>query len=213
MIITYIGVDVDKKTLNIYIPIINTTFTVNNNEPGFSKLREYLIRHYVSLQQLVNKSTGGYEQQLRKFLKQNSISFTTVHPNKVRNYAKAKGWLAKTDNIDSKLLHDYATVFKLPIKCQHDNENQERLGGLLKRREQLILFKTQEVGRLDTEHNQVVIQSLNDHLSSLTKQIEKIDNHKPPKVALVAVMRKLLAFMHSIIKNDSFWIPDFVNSY
>lgn len=32
-----------------------------------------------------------------------------------------------------------------------------------------------------------------------------IHNHNPPKVALVAVMRKLLAFMHAIIKNDSSW--------
>ncbi|WP_375333119.1 hypothetical protein [Candidatus Tisiphia endosymbiont of Psammoecus bipunctatus] len=28
---------------------------------------------------------------------------------------------------------------------------------------------------------------------------------KPAKVALVAVMRKLLAFMHSIVKNNSSW--------
>ncbi|WP_342260435.1 transposase [Candidatus Tisiphia endosymbiont of Metellina segmentata] len=30
-----------------------------------------------------------------------------------------------------------------------------------------------------------------------------IAKHKPAKVALVAVMRKLLAFMHSIVKNNS----------
>ncbi len=29
--------------------------------------------------------------------------------------------------------------------------------------------------------------------------------HKPAKVALVAVMCKLLAFMHSIVKNNSSW--------
>lgn len=32
-----------------------------------------------------------------------------------------------------------------------------------------------------------------------------IANHKPAKVVLVAVMHKLLAFMHSIIKNNSSW--------
>ena len=36
-----------------------------------------------------------------------------------------------------------------------------------------------------------------------------IANHKPPKVALVAVMRKLLAYMHAIIKNDSSWDVNF----
>lgn len=32
-----------------------------------------------------------------------------------------------------------------------------------------------------------------------------IQNHKPPKAALVAVMRKLLAFMHAVTKNNSSW--------
>ena len=32
-----------------------------------------------------------------------------------------------------------------------------------------------------------------------------IKNHKHPKVALVAVMRKLLSFMHAIVKNQSVW--------
>ena len=33
-----------------------------------------------------------------------------------------------------------------------------------------------------------------------------IDNHKTAKVALVAVMRKLLAYIHAIIRNNSFWL-------
>ena len=40
-----------------------------------------------------------------------------------------------------------------------------------------------------------------------------IANHKPPKVvALVAVMRKLLGFMHAIIKNNSFWNQNYANN-
>ena len=36
-----------------------------------------------------------------------------------------------------------------------------------------------------------------------------IANHKPPKAALVPVIRKLLAFMHAVIKNNSFWDDSF----
>ncbi len=32
-----------------------------------------------------------------------------------------------------------------------------------------------------------------------------IANHKPPKVPLTAVMRKLLRFMHALLKNNSHW--------
>jgi transposase len=38
-----------------------------------------------------------------------------------------------------------------------------------------------------------------------------INNHKPPKVALVAVMRKLLWFMHAVSKNQSFWVNSYAN--
>ena len=35
-------------------------------------------------------------------------------------------------------------------------------------------------------------------------------NHKPAKVALVAVMCKLLGFMHAVVKNNSFWNNNYV---
>jgi transposase len=37
-----------------------------------------------------------------------------------------------------------------------------------------------------------------------------IANYKPPKVALVAVMRKLLGFINAILKNNSFWNDNYV---
>ena len=36
-----------------------------------------------------------------------------------------------------------------------------------------------------------------------------ITNHKPVKVALTAVMRKLLGFMHALFKNNSSWQNDY----
>ncbi|MFU7501423.1 MAG: hypothetical protein ACJBCI_07235, partial [Candidatus Tisiphia sp.] len=69
------------------------------------------------------------------------------------------GWLAKTDNIDSKLLHDYATCFALPVNVTYDSNSQQQLHALLKRREQLLVFKNQEIARQDTEFNAVVILS------------------------------------------------------
>ncbi|WP_342278988.1 IS110 family transposase [Candidatus Tisiphia endosymbiont of Myopa tessellatipennis] len=144
---------------------------------------------------VVFEPTGGYEHNLREFLKVNKLPFATVHPNKVRSYAKAKGWLAKTDNIDSKLLHDYATCFALPVKVTYDSNSQQQLHALLKRREQLfrrVLYMAAVAALRCNKH----LRNFYDHL---------IAKHKPAKVALVAVMRKLLAFMHSIVKNNSSW--------
>jgi transposase len=35
-------------------------------------------------------------------------------------------------------------------------------------------------------------------------------NHKPAKVVLVAVIHKLLGFMHKVVKNNSFWNNNYV---
>ena len=37
-----------------------------------------------------------------------------------------------------------------------------------------------------------------------------LTNHKPARVALVAVMSKLLCFMHAVVKNNSFWNNNYV---
>lgn len=309
---SYIGIDVGKKTLHVYMPITDKSFEINNNTPGFNKLITCLIKTYSALSDLilVFEPTGGYEVDLREFLKSKDIAFTTVHPNKLRSYARAKGHFAKTDKMDSKLIADYATTFSLPIKRNHSTASQQNLNALIQRREQLIIFKNQEGNRLETACNQLIIDLLKKHITYLDEQLDLIEtaikklyskdqelrdklkaltsipgvgivlatkaiieipelgqiesnkltslaglapyardsgnykgkrsifagksglrkvlymaavaslrsniklksfydrliaNHKPPKVALVAVMRKLLSFMNAILKNNASW--------
>ena len=314
---SYIGVDVGKKSLHIYLPIADKSIEITNNQQGLAKLLSCCVEYYQHLSDIIIafEPTGGYERELKKFLKLNKVNFVTVHPNKVRSYAKAKGWLAKTDLIDSKLLSEYATVFSLPVKQDYNCKSQEDLHYFIQRREQLIAFKNQEIARLENNYNKVVIKSIKSHINQLDKQLIQVQksieelcnndlaikdkvskltsipgvgivaattaiceipqlgniefsqltalvgiapyaresggykgkrsifagrgnlrkvlymaavaslrcniklkefydrllaNHKPAKVALVAVMRKLLGFMHAVVKNNSFWNNNYV---
>lgn len=76
------------------------------------------------------------------------LNFSCVYQNKVRHYAKAKGWLAKTDKIDSKLISDYARAFTLKVKQTYDSDNQQILHNLIKRREQLLLCKGARISKI-----------------------------------------------------------------
>lgn len=173
---TYIGIDVGKKSLQVYLPIKDKSFTISNDQKGFNKLLSHLIKYYdLSSSVIIFEPTGGYENSLRSFLKDNKINFTTVHPNKVRKYAGAKGLLAKNDNLDSKLLHEYAAHFTPAIKVDYSTPVQEKLHCLIKRREQIILFKTQEIGRLDTADNLLLKKSLESHIKYLDKQLAQIN--------------------------------------
>ena len=75
------------------------------------------------------------------------------------------------------MLFDYATVFSLPIKQDYNTESQQKLHSLIKRREQLILIKNQEIARLDKAANDTFIKkSLEEVLSCLEKQLTAIEN-------------------------------------
>lgn len=313
----YIGIDVGKEFLQIYFPSTNNSFAINNNICGLKKLISMLKKHYKDVSTLIVafEPTGGYEMQLKKFLSQRKINFSVVHPNKVRNFAKAKGLLAKTDKIYSKLIHSYATSFNIQAKVDHSSDTQQKLHLLMKRRNQIMLFKNQEITRLYKQTEKTIISSMEQHLEFLNRQlksveqdIEKlcnadqeiqkkittltsipgvgntlattvvcelpelgniefgkltslvglapfarssgqyngkrrifagrgnlrkilymaavaslrcnnqlkafyaklIDNHKPPKVALVAVMRKLLGYMNALFKNNSCWNNEYI---
>lgn len=174
----YIGVDIGKKSLHVYVPIIDKQFEVNNNILGFNKLVSNLIKYYSNLSNVIItfEATGGYDRKLREFLKTNKLHFTTVHPNKVRSYAKAKGLLVKTDYMDSKLIADYAVAFSLSVKQDYSTPSQQKLRALIQRREQLIFLKNQESNRLEVEDDQFIITLINEHVTYLVKQLKLVEN-------------------------------------
>ena len=173
---SYIGIDVGKKSLHIYLPIADKSIEITNNQQGLAKLLSCCVEYYQHLSDIIIafEPTGGYERELREFLKLNKVNFVTVHPNKVRSYAKAKGLLAKTDLIDSKLLSEYATVFSLLVKQDYNCKSQEDLHCFIQRREQLIAFKNQEIARLENHYNKVVIKSIKSHINQLDKQLIQV---------------------------------------
>jgi transposase len=56
----YIGVDVGKLSLEIYIPAKQDNYQVSNNSKGFTKLLKHLSKHYQDSEiMLVFEATGG----------------------------------------------------------------------------------------------------------------------------------------------------------
>jgi transposase len=60
---------------------------------------------------LVFEAAGGYEKLLLVMLQSADIKASRINPTLARNFAKAKGLLAKTDSIDARILTDYGIQF------------------------------------------------------------------------------------------------------
>lgn len=109
----FVGVDISKYSLDIHILPNNKILKLPYTNQGMNSL----ISEIKSLGSDVIvgfESSGGYERELLYKLSQNSISFVLIKPTNIRSFAKASGYLAKTDKIDAKVISEYMS--KVEIK-------------------------------------------------------------------------------------------------
>ena len=88
----YIGNDIGKQSLHVYLQSTAKFFKIKNNLHGFKQLLNQLTTTYPFLSYIivVFESTEGYENNLKEFLSAHNVPYATVHPTKVCAYAKAK---------------------------------------------------------------------------------------------------------------------------
>jgi transposase len=85
----------------------------------------------------VLESTGGYERLIVDSLQKAGFKVHIAHPSRVRAFAKAKGWVAKTDRLDAFMLAWYgdfmgeeATISQRTSDQDHRQDLQARVGQL-----------------------------------------------------------------------------------
>lgn len=165
-----VGVDIAKNDLVIYFN--NKYFTIINDK---KHIKQWFNRKSLDINSIfvVFEPTGGYEKNLKYFLQDNAISMRMVHANHVRAYTKALGILAKTDNIDAKILYNYANAVSL--EPEETKKEHPLIKNLLNRRDQLVDLKIEESNRLETADCKKIIKSINNHIKWLKKQILAIE--------------------------------------
>lgn len=169
----YIGIDVGKFELDLFEG--KNYFKFKNTEEGINEMIHSVGKENISNLFVIFEATGGYEQKLSEFLSKSNISFKRVHPNKVRHYAKSIGYLAKTDKIDAKLLQMFGKNQMLEETDKLLDEKTAELKALLVRREQLLADKIRETNRIDKIANQIIKESLKQHLKWLEIEIKRIE--------------------------------------
>ena len=168
----YVGLDISKKEIYVGSNLNKSTFKVENNEKGFSKLLEF-INSLDSLEAVVMESSGGYEKAICYFLLENKIPFAVVNPKNVRRYADAMGILAKNDSIDAYVIACFAFAIKPKPVTLLDKDIVE-LKELVRRREQII-------GHISSEKNRSYLtdanikKSINRVIDFLEKELKIIE--------------------------------------
>jgi len=164
----HIGVDVSKQSLDCAWPDRPQSYP--NSPRGIASLiRQCLLSPAPVC--LCCEASGGYEQPLVIAALNAGIRIARVNPKRVRDFARSKGLIAKTDAIDARLLAEYSTTVQprlLPARCQH----QQALRELVDRRQQLLGMLEAESCRLDQSRDPFILRSLRRSLRTLRTWIQ-----------------------------------------
>jgi transposase len=159
------GVDVSKQWLDAFAAEQHERMT--NNPEGIARLAAFCQAHDVTL--VVMEATGGVERQAYAGLWQAGQPCTLVNPRNVRDFAKAMGYLEKTDRLDATVIAHFAAVKKLTA-TPPPSEKQQILSTLSARLRQVISDSIVQKQRRSATQDNLSLSQIDDILMLLKKQ-------------------------------------------
>jgi transposase len=167
----FVGIDVSKDWFDIAIYGEKECTQAANIKKGIAKLVKQMC--VCEPQLIMVEATGGYEEALVLALFEAGLPVALVSPQRVRQYAKAKGRLAKTDPLDAQLLAEYGKAIQ-PRLFVGKSEERKQLSALVGRRNQLNAMLQAEKNRLRAQSG-AIRKSLEQVIACLEAQLQQMD--------------------------------------
>lgn len=136
----FVGIDVSKNHLDVFDSATGLPVQLVNTTGALAELaRDWAQRNAFVL----FEATGRYDLDLRRTLAVAGVRFARVNPARARDFARAAGFLAKTDAVDAQMLAAMAQGLQPPA-AEAALAAREQLASLNKRRDQLVANRQQE---------------------------------------------------------------------
>jgi len=165
----FVGIDVAKENVEVAVRPSGERWAERNDGMGWRNLVRRLRE--LSPRLVVMEATGGYEAEVALHLTEASIPVRILNPRQVRDFAKGKGLLAKTDGLDAAVLAEYAETYRPEPRALPGEEARE-MAALLSRRRQLVEMRVAEKNRLEQARGEVRKRILA-HIAWLESEIER----------------------------------------
>jgi transposase len=188
----FVGIDVAKVTLDVFIGPAGAAFSVANDEVG---IRE-LLRQLKPADFVILEATGGLEVPVASALATAGIAVAIVNPRQVRDFARATGRLAKTDRLDAEVLARFGEAVR-PEARPLANEQAQALEALVTRRRQLVEMLTAEKNRR-TNAPKVLHRSIDEHIRWLEKRLSGFDDELAESIRETPLWRERDELLRSV---------------
>jgi transposase len=191
--LVYLGIDIAKSYLDGAIE--NEKRRFSNDAIGHRQLIQWIKQMPASVQ-VICEPSGGYERALVRAVVGAQLKISLVQANRVRQFARAAGILAKTDRIDAKLLCAFGEAMQ-PGTISASQLEQEYLRELESQRRHLTHLLVMEQNRAARMSDLCVCKLNRRLIIQIKKQIEKLDllikEHIEQSPGLSAKAEKLIS--------------------
>jgi transposase len=172
---SYIGIDVAKLHLDLHVQ--GHSSRILNTAPAIRRWLKSLPPNVV----LACEASGGYETLLITLSQAQGCPVVRLNARQVRDFAKAKGCLAKTDRIDAKMIADFAQAFQpQPLAAVHPLQPQ--LSALVKHRTHLLAQITQNNNLAETISDKKLLALLKKTVAFLRRQVQQLEKLMAEKI-------------------------------
>lgn len=168
-----VGIDVSKHHLDVFDAALGRGERLANTAQVIAALAE---RWSGRSRTVVFEATGHYDRALRQGLEAADVTYARVNPTRARDFARAAGFLAKTDAVDARMLAAMGAALR-PDPAAPEDPARERLARLHKRRDQLVAMRQQERTRRAEADDLALSEDLDAHLAWLDDAVGRLDKH------------------------------------
>jgi transposase len=169
---SFIGIDVSKQLLEVAVH----KSAYHSRFPNDLKKFPELIAELIALRpaRIVLEATGGLERPLLQALHTAGLPVVLINPRQVRDFAKALGQLAKTDQLDARVLAHFAAAVEPPLRPIKAAEDTE-LDALMGRRNQLSDMLGAEKNRRGSAATEAARADVEAHIAWLEQRLKALD--------------------------------------
>lgn len=188
----HFGIDICKGWLDVFDAGSGKAARIANTDEAVASFVAALPAEAT----IVFEATAPHDIRLRRTLSSSRCRAIRVNPARARDFARAAGFLAKTDTIDARMLAAMAEAIELPKEAFYDVE-RESLSALHRRRDQMVEARATERGRLADAADDRERASLERHIHWLCDEISGIERElrallaQPKFAAKAALLRSL----------------------
>jgi transposase len=177
----YVGVDVCKGHLDLYLHPSTDRWRVPNDRVGIRQIKRHLAGHDVRL--VVMEATGKYHRLAHRSLCQSGLAVAVINPLRARLFAQAIGALAKTDRVDARMLAIFGEALG-PQAMPPTPETLEALQELVHARNAATAEHTALANRLAASQTAFLRKEIRQRLKGLDGHVQRLEAEIAKRIAI-----------------------------